>query len=116
MLETASPPTYYVPAEDVRTDLISPADGSTWCEWKGRAAYFDVMVGDRVARRAAWSYPDPNPRFTLLKGHLAFYPGRVDGCYLDDELVAPQAGGFYGGWVTADIAGPMKGDPGTLGW
>lgn len=116
VLETASPPTYYVPPDDVRTDLLWPAEGSTWCEWKGKASYFDVVVEGRVARRAAWSYPDPNPRFASLEDYLAFYPGRVDSCYLDGELVTPQAGDFYGGWITAEIVGPMKGEPETESW
>jgi uncharacterized protein (DUF427 family) len=95
---------------------LRPAAGTSWCEWKGEAAYFDVVVGERAADRAAWTYPDPTPPFAALADHLAFFAGRMDACYLDDELVTPQPGSFYGGWITSDIVGPFKGDPETLGW
>jgi uncharacterized protein (DUF427 family) len=116
VLETAGPPTVYVPAQDVQTGHLRPATGTSWCEWKGRAAYFDVVVGDRVAEHAAWTYPDPAPPFAELADHVAFFAGRMDACYLDDELVTPQPGSFYGGWITTDIVGPFKGEAGTLGW
>jgi uncharacterized protein (DUF427 family) len=87
VLETAGPPTIYVPLEDVRDGALRPAKGTTVCEWKGTASYFD-----------------------------AIYAGRVDACYLDDERVTPQPGDFYGGWITAEIDGPFKGEPGTEGW
>lgn len=118
VLETSSPPTIYVPPDDVRMDAIRPAadDRQTWCEWKGRASYVDVAVGARVAERAGWSYPNPRKDFEPIAGWLSFYPGRVDACYLDDERVRPQNGRFYGGWITDDIVGPFKGDPGTEGW
>jgi uncharacterized protein (DUF427 family) len=114
--ETASPPVYYVPAEDVRTELLEPSEHASFCEWKGVARYFHLRIGGRIAADAAWSYPQPDAGFEALRGHLAFYPGRVDACYLDDERVRPQAGPFYGGWVTHEIKGPFKGDPGTGGW
>ncbi len=116
VLETAGPPTYYVPPEDVRTDLLVPAQGHTVCEWKGTASYFHVQVGDRVARKAAWTYPDPHSEYSELAGWIAFYPGRIDECSLDGEQVRPQPGSFYGGWVTDDIVGPFKGKPGTEIW
>lgn len=116
VLETAGPPTYYVPAEDVRMDLLTPAEGTTICEWKGEAGYFHVQVGDRTARKAAWSYPDPKPEFEQIRDHVAFYPGRVDAAFLDDEPVRPQPGRYYGGWVTDDIVGPFKGEPGSESW
>lgn len=115
ILETASPPTVYVPPEDVRRELLSPAGGHSICEWKGRASYWDLEAGDRVVREAAWGYPDPVPAYAALRDHLAFYPGRV-ACFLDDERVRPQEGDFYGGWITDEIRGPFKGAPGTLGW
>ncbi|MGI8425057.1 MAG: DUF427 domain-containing protein [Actinomycetota bacterium] len=111
VLETAGPPTYYVPAEDVATGLLVQAEGHTACEWKGLAAYSDIVVGERRAARAAWSYPHPNHDYAILAGYFSFYPGRVDNCYLDDELVTAQPGDFYGGWITKDIVGPFKGDP-----
>ncbi len=117
VLETASPPTVYVPREDVRTDLLRSADGRhTVCEWKGRADYHHVETPGGFAEAAAWSYPDPRPGFESLRDHFAFYAGRVDACWLDDERVRPQGGSFYGGWVTDEIEGPYKGEPGTEGW
>lgn len=116
VLETSSPPTIYIPREHVRPERLRPAKGTTVCEWKGTASYFDAISGDRVRPRAAWTYPDPKPGFEGIRDHIAFYPGRVDAAFLDDELVTPQAGNFYGGWITAEIEGPFKGDPGTEGW
>lgn len=115
-LETASPPTFYLPAADVDPNLIVPAAGSSWCEWKGRARYWSVRVGDRVAANSAWSYLAPEQRYAELAGYLSFYPGRVDRCLVEGEIVRPQEGGFYGGWVTGEIVGPWKGAPGTEGW
>jgi hypothetical protein len=51
-----------------------------------------------------------------MAGYFSFYPGRVDRCLLDDEVVRAQAGGFYGGWITSDVVGPFKGEPGSSGW
>lgn len=116
VLETASPPTVYVPPGDTRIDLLVPADGASFCEWKGRAAYHDLRVGDRVSRRAAWCYPEPTAPFERLRDWPSFYPGRVDRCTLGGDVVEPQAGGFYGGWITPGIVGPFKGDPRTGHW
>jgi len=116
VLETASPPTYYVPPDDVQPGVLEPATGQSLCEWKGVARYWTARAGDRVAPRAAWSYPAPRADFAALRDHVAFYPGRVDACFVDDEQVRPQPGGFYGGWITANLVGPFKGDPGTEGW
>jgi len=116
VLETAGPPTIYVPVTDVREGALREAKGTTVCEWKGTASYFDAINGDRVRPRAAWFYPDPKPGYEQLRDHVAFYAGRVDACYLDDELVTPQPGDFYGGWITAEIEGPFKGEPGTEDW
>ena len=116
-LETSHPPSYYFPLEDVATECLvaHPAAGSL-CEWKGRARYFDVVVGDRRAEAAAWSYPAPSPTFLILKDHVAFYPGAMDECRVDGELARAQEGGFYGGWISSHVAGPFKGPPGTRGW
>jgi len=117
VLETASPPTVYVPREDVREEAISDAPGHhTHCEWKGGASYLHAEAGGVRAELAAWFYPDPRPGFGDLEGHVAFYAGRVDAAYLDDEQVRPQGGSFYGGWVTSEIEGPYKGEPRTEGW
>jgi len=118
VLETSSPPTYYLPPEDVTPGVLRPAqdERTTWCEWKGRASYVDLVVGDRVSERAAWRYENPRTDFESIAGWIAFYPGRVDACYLDEERVRPQDGTYYGGWVTDEIVGPYKGEPGTEGW
>ena len=116
VLETASPPTFYLPPADVRMDLLRPTSGSSRCEWKGTAEYWSVRTqeGERV-EGAAWSYADPFPDFAVLRDHLAFYPNRVD-CFVDGEPVEPQPGGFYAGWITSDVVGPFKGAPGSSGW
>ncbi|TXT53630.1 MAG: hypothetical protein BAJATHORv1_140009 [Candidatus Thorarchaeota archaeon] len=116
VLETSHPPVYYIPPEDVRMVHLSAAPGSSLCEWKGRARYYTVEVGERRAERAAWAYPDPRPEFESIRDHVAFYAGPMDACYVDDERVRPQPGGFYGGWITDDVVGPFKGGPGTVGW
>lgn len=116
VLETASPPTYYIPPEDVRLDHLLPSRKRSFCEWKGVASYWNVRVGERQVENAAWSYADPDAGFERLRGHLAFFAGRVDACWVGDRRVIPQAGDFYGGWVTPEILGPFKGDPGTEGW
>jgi uncharacterized protein (DUF427 family) len=111
VLETSHPPAIYVPPEDVH-GLTPSRARVTWCEFKGTAHYFDA--GD--VRSVAWAYPEPSPGYEALRGFVSFYPGRVDAAWLDDERVQAQEGGFYGGWVTADLVGPFKGAPGTLGW
>jgi uncharacterized protein (DUF427 family) len=116
VLETSHPPTYYIPPEDVRADLLVPSPRTSLCEWKGQARYWTVQVGEKEARNVAWSYPNPTRDFREIRDHLAFYPGPMDACFVDGEEVRAQAGGFYGGWVTRDLEGPFKGEPGTLGW
>lgn len=116
VLETSHPPVFYVPPDDVVPGSLRRSERTSHCEWKGLAAYHDVAAGDRVERGAAWSYPDPTPRFAALRDHLAFYPSRMDACTVGGEPVAAQEGDFYGGWVTSRIVGPFKGAPGTWGW
>jgi uncharacterized protein (DUF427 family) len=116
VLETAGAPCWYLPPEDVRTDLLRPARGTTVCEWKGEASYLDVVVGDAVARRAAWTYLDPQPGYEELRGRIAFYAGRVDAAWVGEDRAVPQPGHFYGGWITPEVVGPFKGEPGTEGW
>ena len=116
LLETAGPPTIYVPTSDIQMQFLVPADQSSFCEWKGAASYYDVVVEQKVSRKAGWYYASPNASYAELKDHVSFYPGRVDAAYLGDERVRPQPGDFYGGWITDDIVGPFKGDPGTGGW
>ncbi len=116
VLETSHPPVYYLPPEDVKVELLQPSRHRSQCEFKGTAHYWHVRVGDREAPNAAWSYPRPVPGYEAIRAHLAFYPGVMDACYVDDEKVQPQVGDFYGGWITSDLEGPFKGGPGTRGW
>jgi len=116
VLETSHPPAYYLPPGDIRADALVAAGGASLCEWKGAARYFDVAGGAKRAPRAAWAYPDPAPAFMPIAGYVAFYPAPMDACFVDWERVTPQPGGFYGGWITANIVGPFKGGPGTIGW
>lgn len=114
--ETAGAPVVYVPASDITPGSLRPAaGGETLCEWKGAATYFDVDTEEGLIPRAAWSYPQPSPGFEQLTDHYSFYAGLVE-CRLAGELVRPQASGFYGGWITDEITGPIKGAPGTGGW
>jgi uncharacterized protein (DUF427 family) len=116
VLETSHPPTYYLPGGAFSDGALRPARGGSFCEWKGDAAYYDVVGGSRIARRAAWTYPRPTHPFAALVDHVAVYPAAMDRCTLDGEVVRPQPGGFYGGWITSRIVGPFKGEPGTQGW
>lgn len=116
VLETSHPPVYYIPPQDIQMAHLRPAAGRSWCEWKGQAAYYDVVVGQRTATQAAWAYPRPTAPFAPIKDHLAFYPAAMDDCLVAGEKARPQPGNFYGGWVTADITGPFKGEPGSWGW
>jgi uncharacterized protein (DUF427 family) len=116
VLETSHPPVYHFPLGDVDESLLRPDGGSTSCEWKGQATYFDTVVGDIVRPRAAWSYPQPTADSMAIKNFIAFYPALADLCTVDGVKVVPQPGGFYGGWITPDLAGPFKGGPGSMGW
>ena len=116
VLETSHPPVYYVPPDAVVTGVLVPHPRRTVCEFKGVADYWTLVVGERRLEAVAWSYPDPSPGYETIADHLAFYPGRVDACFVDDERVTPQPGDFYGGWITSDVTGPFKGDAGTQGW
>ena len=116
VLETSHPPVYYVPIAAFAEGALVPASGSSFCEYKGSARYFDVQGGTQTARMAAWHYPSPARGYELLADRVAVYAGKMDRCTLDGEEVVPQPGGFYGGWVTSDIVGPFKGGPGSMGW
>ncbi|MCA2001796.1 MAG: DUF427 domain-containing protein [Chloroflexi bacterium] len=116
VLETSHPPVYYFPPSDVRLEFLIPSAGGSFCEWKGRAAYYSLRVKTRLVENAAWFYPNPTPAYILLKDFIAFYAAPMDACFVDDERVLPQPGSFYGGWITSDITGPFKGEPGTHGW
>jgi uncharacterized protein (DUF427 family) len=101
---------------DIVPGMLRRAAGTSMCEWKGAATYWDVVVGDLVLPKVGWSYANPTPGFALLRNHVAFYAGPFDRCTVDGEQVTPQPGSFYGGWITGRVVGPFKGGPGTLGW
>ncbi|GAA0734856.1 DUF427 domain-containing protein [Sphingomonas japonica] len=115
-LETSHPPSYYIPRSDIAPGVLRRAEGSSFCEWKGAATYWDVIVGSDVLERAGWSYASPTAGFAILRDHVAFYAAPFDRCTVDGETVVPQPGGFYGGWITSAVAGPFKGGPGSRGW
>jgi uncharacterized protein (DUF427 family) len=115
VLETHHAPTYYLPMQDIHATL-RPAQGSSFCEWKGVARYFDVLAGSATALRSAWAYDHPTARFTDLVGHMAFYAAQMDEAWVGDARVIPQPGNFYGGWVTPNLEGRIKGAPGTQHW
>jgi len=120
--ETSHPPTYYLPKAHWRPGSLVPASGSSMCEWKGRAAYYDVVAvadgGQEIARvpSAAWGYPQPTAQFAALADCVSVYPGRMDQVIVDGETVQAQPGDFYGGWITSKVVGPFKGTPGSWGW
>lgn len=116
VLETSHPPVYYIPPEDVRMEYFTPTPRSTFCEYKGAAAYYTIRVGDRTEANAAWFYPRPSAPYAALASYIAFYPSCMDACRVDGEQIQSQLGDFYGGWITKDIVGPFKGGVGTAGW
>ena len=117
VLETSHPPTIYIPPDDVRRELLAPSRARpTLCEFKGLADYLDAVIDGRPHPAVAWTYPDPTAGYERLRDHICFYPGRVDEAWLGDERVQAQPGDFYGGWITANLIGPFKGAPSTLGW
>ncbi len=116
VLETSHPPTYYLPRAAFREGVLRDAPGSSWCEWKGQANYYDLVTAAATAERAAWTYPHPTRGFEALTGALAVMAAQVDRCTVDGEQVEPQPGGFYGGWITSGVVGPFKGIPGSMGW
>ena len=116
VLETSHPPTYYIPMDDVEMALLRLSSRRSVCEFKGEARYYDLVAGGSVRPAVAWFYPQPWSGFEALRDHLSFFASRVDACAVDGEAVFAQEGDFYGGWITADLVGPFKGAPGTLGW
>lgn len=116
VLETSHPPSYYLPLGDVDGEVLHHNPRRTFCEFKGRAAYVDLVTGERRSELAGWYYPEPTPGFAALAGHLTFYPGRVDRCLVDGEVVTASDSDFYGGWITSRVVGPFKGAPGTAWW
>lgn len=115
-LETSHPPSYYMPPDDIKMDVLLYNQRVTLCEWKGKASYFNFEGGDRSITDIAWTYTDPTPTFRKIKNYLSFYASKVDACYVNSEKVLAQDGDFYGGWITKHLTGPFKGGQGTAGW
>ena len=115
ILETSQPPAFYIPRKDIDLTLLVPGLGQSFCEWKGRASYFDLVVGENRIHQVGWTYDAPTPPFAAITSHLAFYAQKLD-CSVDGEAVVPNEGSFYGGWVTSAVVGPFKGAPGTNWW
>ncbi len=116
VLETSHPPTYYFPPEDIKLEYLTETPRKTFCEWKGGCIYYDIAISNKQVTNAAWRFCQPTPNFIPIKEYYSFYPRLMDSCYVNDELVTPQAGDLYGGWITKDIVGPFKGEPGTMWW
>jgi uncharacterized protein (DUF427 family) len=116
VIETSHPPGYYIPPADIQMQYLHRTSRSSFCEWKGRASYYTLSVGERSVEDVAWFYPKPTAPFGTIADYVAFYAGPMDACYIDDERVTPQPGEFYGGWITSEIVGPFKGSPGSWGW
>ncbi len=116
VLETTHPPSFYIPITAFPPAALVPSRRGSVCEWKGAARYWSIQAGGRVAADAAWGYPEPTPAFLPIRDCVALYAGAMDACYVDDDRVMPQEGGFYGGWITPELIGPFKGPPGTMFW
>jgi uncharacterized protein (DUF427 family) len=116
ILETSHPPTVYIPLQDIDQNVLIKSNQATFCEWKGKGGYYHLQSEEIRVENAAWYYPDPKKAYQGLKDHLAFYPSKVEACFIDGEKVEAQEGDFYGGWITSKIVGPFKGAPSTFGW
>lgn len=115
-IETSHPPSYYIPPADIAPAVLRRGPGRSFCEWKGVATYWDVLIDGIALPRVGWSYAHPNADFEDLRDYVAFYAGPFERCTVDGKIVTPQPGEFYGGWITSDLAGPFKGIPGSLEW
>jgi uncharacterized protein (DUF427 family) len=116
VLETHHAPTYYIPPADILMSALVPTTRETYCEWKGRAVYFDLVLNGRRSPNAAWAYPAPTARFAALRDYIAFYATSLDAAHVGQIKVQPQPGDFYGGWVTPNLTGRIKGAQGTMHW
>ena len=114
-LETGSPPTFYLPPNALDTSLLTPSHRRTFCEWKGEAEYFHVQGGTGRIENAFWRYPQAMDDAAVIAGWYACYPSLLR-CLVDGKSVRSQAGGYYGGWITDEVVGPFKGEPGTGHW
>ncbi len=116
VLETSHPPVYYIPPEDIKMEYLTTSSRSTFCEFKGNASYYTIKVGEKIIPHGAWYYRHPSPGYEAMANYIAFYPSKMDACYVNGEKVQAQQSDFYGGWVTSKVIGPFKGGPGTFGW
>jgi uncharacterized protein (DUF427 family) len=116
VLETSHPPVFYISPSDIKMEFLVESRKSSFCEWKGAARYYAIAVNNKRVENAAWYYPEPTPAFAPIRNFVAFYPSKMDACFVNDELVQSQKGDFYGGWITSEIVGPFKGGSGTAGW
>ena len=116
VLETSHPPAYYLPLDAFEAGVLHPVGGTSFCEWKGVATYYDLVTPHATASRAAWTYADPTRGFEAIRDHVSIMPGLVEACLVDGEVVRAQEGGFYGGWITDRVVGPFKGAPASRGW
>ena len=116
VLETSHPPTYYLPITKFKKNVLQPTEGSSMCEYKGRANYYNIVADGKAASKAAWQYPEAMGEFKPIRDYVAVYAHLMDACFVNKEQVSSQEGSFYGGWITSNIVGPFKGAPGTWGW
>ncbi len=110
VMETSLPPSFYLPPDSITEGALITAGGSSHCEWKGPAEY----VGEPGGHPIGWRYPRPYDEFAQYANWVSFYPSRVT-CKVDGEVARPQQSEFYGGWITNELVGPFKGDPGLTG-
>jgi uncharacterized protein (DUF427 family) len=115
VLETSHPPVYYIHMDCINQDFMHKTTKTTFCEFKGLSSHFTVEVADLKVVNGAWYYASPTPSYIDLKHHVAFYPSKFE-CYVGGERAQAQYGDFYGGWITSNVVGPFKGEPGTLNW
>ena len=116
VLETSHPPTYYLPKRDLIEGVLEPVRGTSYCEWKGAARYFDIVLDGGRAERAAWEYAEPRKGYEMLAGHISIYAAHMEAVYVDDERIEAQEGDYYGGWISSNVRGPFKGGPNSVGW
>ncbi|MCZ4410497.1 DUF427 domain-containing protein [Cryomorphaceae bacterium 1068] len=116
ILETSHPPTIYIPPKDIDQEVLTKSNQTTFCEWKGKGNYYHLELGELKVDNAAWYYQEPKAAYSELKNHIAFYPSKVEACFIDGEKAEAQEGDFYGGWITSKIVGPFKGAANTFGW
>jgi len=116
VLETSHAPMYFVPPSDVVTDRLARGTAQSYCQWKGAATYWSVFTRGLLVVNAAWSYETPLPEYEAIRGYYAFSASLLDECWVDNEQAAPNPGSTSGGWITSNIIGPFKGEPGTEHW